>query len=157
MELDREYQRQFLKKLAEAYPEEISYSDVRKDPDGWKAYENYRYLKEHGLVDGRQINFVSGEISFSVKATAKGIDFINENGLTQILGIVTVRLHEDTVRDMVALRIQDSSLTEKEKSHLLSSLKALPADAIRHLTLRLMDMGLDTANLPDLLAGIFRG
>ncbi len=155
MELDREYQRKFLKELADAYPQEVFYNDVKKAPDKWKAYENYRYLKEHGLVEGRQIDFVSGEISFSVKATAKGIDFINENGLSQILGVVTVKLHEDTIRDMIALRIQDSSLPKEKKSHLLSSLKSLPADAIRHLTMRLLDKGLDAVNLYDLLTGIF--
>jgi hypothetical protein len=56
------------------------------------------------------------------------------------------KLHEDTLKQLIGQRITESDLPAPEKSKLLEQLKALPGEAIKHLTLKLVDAGL--ANWP---------
>jgi hypothetical protein len=75
------------------------------------------------------------------------MDFLaDDGGLSSILGVVTVKLHEDTLKQLIGQRITESDLPAPEKSKLLEQLKTLPGEAIKHLTLKLVDAGL--ANWP---------
>ncbi|MNS51081.1 hypothetical protein D3C72_837450 [compost metagenome] len=59
--------------------------------------------------------------------------------------VQTVRFHDSTI---IALEdiIRIANLPEEKKSGLISKLRELPADAIKHLTLQLLTKGV--VNLP---------
>ncbi|GJI89905.1 hypothetical protein RugamoR1_30680 [Rugamonas sp. R1(2021)] len=83
----------------------------------------------------------------NIAITAAGLDFLaDDGGLTAILGTVTVKLHDDTIRNLIETRIQDSDLPPEEKTGLLHQLKELRGESIKHLTMKLLDAGLE--NLP---------
>ena len=115
---------------------------------------NLVYLEEHGLADSSITYGVDGHMSSGLpRITAKGMDFLaDDGGLSAILGVVTVKLHEDTLKELIGQRIAESDLPTPEKSRLLDQLKSLPGEAIKHLTLKLVDAGL--SNWPAALQAI---
>ncbi|WP_261543597.1 hypothetical protein [Burkholderia multivorans] len=157
MNLDRDYQRTLLTMLAESYPRSHDIRQLFSDMDG-DAMQRYAanlvYLEEHGLADSAITYGLDGHMSSGLpRITAKGMDFLaDDGGLSAILGVVTVKLHEDTLKDLIGQRIAESGLPTPEKSRLLDQLKSLPAEAIKHLTLRLVDTGL--SNWPAALQAI---
>ena len=73
------------------------------------------------------------------------MDFLaDDGGLSAILGVVTVKLHEDTLKELIGQRIAESDLPASEKSRLVDQLKSLPGYTIKHLTLKLVDAGLES-------------
>ncbi|MCA8051301.1 MULTISPECIES: hypothetical protein [Burkholderia cepacia complex] len=157
MHLDRDYQRELLTMLAESYPRS---HDIRQlfstmDDDAMQRYAaNLVYLEEHGLADSAIKYGLDGHMSSGLpRITAKGMDFLaDDGGLSAILGVVTVKLHEDTLKELIGQRIAESDLPTPEKSRLLDQLKSLPGEAIKHLTLKLVDAGL--SNWPAALQAI---
>lgn len=151
MLLDRELQRRILKGLAEIYPSAAQslLKDLSADTDAGIA--NLVYLREHGMVSGELVRLQSHIRPGKQKITAKGLDFLaDDGGLSAILGVVTVRLHQDTIRLLVTQKIEDSDLPEEEKRPLLQAVRELPGEAIKHLTTKLLDLGMD--NLPGAVA-----
>lgn len=64
-----------------------------------------------------------------------------------ILEVVTIKLHQDTLAQLLEAKIHSSQASPDDKKKLIDQLRSLPADAIRRLTMKLLDMGLD--KLPD--------
>jgi hypothetical protein len=158
MNLDRTYQRELLEELAHVYP---NYVDNRTllQPEGAEATRRYianiAYLDQHGLVDCPAHSFGPGETKAwgLPSITARGMDFLaDDGGLSEILGVMTVKLREDTLKELIGQRIAESDLLEPDKSQLLDQLKSLPGEAIKHLTLKLVDAGL--SNWPVALQAI---
>ncbi|MCK3658536.1 hypothetical protein A4G18_07380 [Pasteurellaceae bacterium Pebbles2] len=86
--------------------------------------DNLAYLAEHNLIEPK---------SDSYKITAKGIDFItNDGGLSQILNVTTVRLSPDTL-ELLVNAINQSSLNPTDKQKLLAQLKELPVESIKQI------------------------
>lgn len=144
MKLDRELQRKILEKMSEIYPspyeETIQSLDTTSEKS--KIGANISYLVEHKLVciapDPKR--------GLCYKITAKGMDFLQDDGgLSAILGTVTVRLHADTIKDLVEARIVGSAMPETEKKRFIDTIRSLPAEATRHLAMKLIDIGLDKA------------
>lgn len=82
--------------------------------------------------------------------TASGMDFLaDDGGIGAILGVVTVKLHEDTIKQLIEARIAASDLPEEEKRPLLQTVRELPGESIKHLTTKLLDAGLE--NVPRLV------
>jgi hypothetical protein len=79
---------------------------VPKSLDGndRRFYLNLFYLQEHDLCETSTQENSDGFISWrGTKITAKGVDFLeNDGGLSAILGVVRVKLHADTLRDILA-------------------------------------------------------
>lgn len=65
---------------------------------------------------------------------------------------MTVRLHDDTIKDLLQRTIQESALTPEEKQRWTDQLRELPVETTKHLVLRLVDMGLDQG--PQAIAAI---
>jgi hypothetical protein len=151
MRLDRAYQKQLLDDLAAIYPDRVDWRvtiTTRPREEIERYLANITYLSEHGLVDGGK-QYSTGEHGewLMPRITARGMDFLaDDGGLSTILGVVTVKLHEDTLKELIGQRIADSDLPASEKGRLLDQLKSLPGEAIKHLTLKLVDVGL--ANWP---------
>ncbi|WP_152969423.1 hypothetical protein [Paracidovorax avenae] len=64
-------------------------------------------------------------------------------GLSAILGVVTIRLHDDTIKALIEARILASNLPEPEKKRLIDRLGELRTETTKHLVLKLVDLGLD--------------
>lgn len=148
MKLNRELQLAVLNRLADApYPADVIFSEQEsRDPE---LIATLCYLEGHGLVSCEKAGEVNGLpwIPFA-KITPAGLDFLaDDGGLSAILGTVTVRLHADTVRDLLAARIAASDLSPDDKKTLSDHLRSLPAEALKNITTRLLDAALD--HLPD--------
>lgn len=122
-------------------------------------FANVQYLAGHELVtSGLVLDETSSGVhvleSRLTSITHKGLDFLAEDGgLSAILGTVTVRLHEDDLRALVAARISGSdALATAEKRKALDALRELPAESIKHLYLKVLDLGWDQA--PGAIAAI---
>ncbi|WP_219117111.1 hypothetical protein [Janthinobacterium sp. UMAB-56] len=149
MAIDRVLQNELLTYLSETYPKMTIMGEwIGRNPN---VSPNLHYLYEHGLIDGSYSQEIGGTKTFSqAKITSAGLDFLaDDGGLTAILGVVTVKLHDDTIRDLIAARIQGSDLPPEEKTGLLHQLRELRGDSIKHLTMKLLDAGAE--NLPKLI------
>lgn len=147
MEIDRSLQNKALLNLKEKYPEYVWYNELFHLPED--DYEqvhhllsNLEYLKEHGLVVQRE--------SYKYTITAKGIDFItNDGGLSAILNVQTIKLHQETI-DLIAQVIQQSTrIPNDDKQKFVDQLKELPAETTKHILFELVSKGID--NIPNLL------
>ncbi|HBP4622255.1 TPA: hypothetical protein L6A42_03770 [Pseudomonas aeruginosa] len=149
MKIDRSVQRAVLDRLADAYPRQVDFDDLA---DLFDENEDMtwccKYLHEHGLVRASITGHMNGpQEVLHVGITAKGLDFLEDDGgLSAILGVVTIKLHEDLIRQLVESRLLQAELPDAEKQGMLQALKQAPADSIKHLTTRLLDAGLE--NLP---------
>lgn len=152
--MDRELQQAMLQKLAECYPGQVHAKELCDDRVA--ANRNLIYLAEHGLVENKSaIEMGRNPVVILSKITARGLDFIaDDGGLSAILGTVTVKLHADTVRELVEARIAASDLPKEEKSALSDALRSVPAEGLKHLTTRLLDMALD--RLPEAMPLLLR-
>lgn len=147
MKLDRELQLRMLQVTAEAHPHAAPGAQLRSlESDLLKLASNARYLHEHGLIEA---TMPAGNASVglaSARITAKGQDFLaDDGGLSAILGTVTIKIHEDTLRDMIERGVLQSTLPQAEKTGVVQTLRALPADSIKHLTMKLLDLGLENS------------
>ncbi|WP_320202807.1 hypothetical protein [Agrobacterium rosae] len=148
--LNRGIQRDLLKQLSEKYPHD---ADVQR---GFAEYEkrqvqyNLFYLHEHGLVDIKAHKLLDGSFPImSAKITAKGIDFITDDGgLGSILNVLTVRLHEDTLKSIIIGKVEASQADPSVKASVIAKIKGLPADALGKLAEQALDAGL--GSIPDL-------
>ncbi len=154
MKLDRELQRKILLACEEIYP---AYADPGKlaeacgSPDANVFVATLAYLAEHGLIACTITHYQSNDPprASPCAITARGLDFLaDDGGLTAILGTVVVKLHAETIRDMLLAKAEASALPAPEKSALRKQIKDLPAAVLRTLTTRAAQEGL--AHVPDL-------
>mgnify|MGYP000122219275 CR=1 FL=1 len=147
--LDRTFQRQLLERLANYYPHSHAgrWQELHEDEATVKV--NLFYLRDHGLLEAEaliQPEFGGGFSYRSSRITQRGLDFLEDDGgLSAILGVQVIKLHDDTIRELVALKINQSDLAPADKRKLLDGLGELPAESIKHLTMKLIDAGLDKA------------
>lgn len=149
MGLDRQLQKRILQTCSEEYPNWISHDkwrELEQDVDEHSLIANLTYLYQHGLMGKSVILGADGHASINLSGiccTEKGMDFLEDDGgLGAILGAVTIKFHEDTLRVLLERKVIESDAPPEEKSRLLKSLKGLSAEAIKHLTLKLLDEGL---------------
>lgn len=156
---DRALQLEILNALIDCAPNSLNKAQERDLIEKFDNYDHFvacmLYLEMHSLVS---TPFVRSEtmagVDFIFNApycniTEKGIDFLlDDGGLSAILKVQTVRLHNDTI---VALEdiIRVANISEDQKKGLIAKLRELPGDAIKHLTLQLLTQGV--LNLPNAL------
>lgn len=157
--IDRSFQRKLLEKLADKYPnfynvEELLKDDVQDISDR-TIKNNLEYLREHKLVEVKWggtlvgIGSIDGDVEIhlptSAKITAAGLDFLaDDGGLTAILGVVTVKLHEETIKELMIAKVQSSDAEPTVKRNLVETLKKLPADAMKELTMATIRRGIES-------------
>ncbi len=157
MKLNRDLQHAILEKLAEAYPGLTTgaWREIQQMADEETIIGNLLYLEAHGLVETSLKRTLSGKFTFAGKLeiTARGLDFLaDDGGLSAILGVVTIRLHDDTLKSLIAAKIQASDLPQPDKKRWTDQLRSLPAETTKHLALKPVDLGLE--NAPTALAAI---
>ncbi|AWD06201.1 hypothetical protein AM407_15865 [Klebsiella aerogenes] len=94
---------------------------------------NLLYLEEHGLIvsgvrpveDGYRYN------TKQIKITAKGVDFIQQDGgLSAILSVQTIKFHRDAVvvlEDLIAL----SNMSDEQKDKAKSTISEMTTEALK--------------------------
>jgi hypothetical protein len=148
MKLDRDLQHQILTMAAAAYPAPIhpnNFNPLIKPLDQQLLGANLLYLHQHGLLTKAVAVGADGHISlYCPAATAAGMDFLaDDGGLSAILGVVTVKLHSDTIRDLIEARIaNDPKLAEAEKSKLKEAIRNLPAKTFEQISTKAVEYGL---------------
>jgi hypothetical protein len=155
LKLDRKYQLELLEMLAQSYPQCF---DIRPhlqtlDESEDKRYEaNMVYLHEHGLIESG-IRFGAGGDSYASslpRITNKGMDFLaDDGGLSAILGVVTIKLHDETIRHLVSRKIDESDLSQADKKKWKDRLQELSGECIKRLTMQLLDKGV--SHIPDVI------
>lgn len=147
--IDRSLQKSLLERLAQRYPDHCYDLFEKDDPNEHKKIANILYLEEHGLLKSGLTQTLSGSfISQGTKITARGLDFLaDDGGLTAILGTVTVKLHADTVKELLEKKVRNSDLPQHEKGLLLKKIAELGSEALKTATNKLVEQGID--NLPN--------
>ncbi|KPF47050.1 hypothetical protein [Rhizobium sp. AAP43] len=145
--LDRELQKRILADAAERYPGKLRLEGL----PGGETRENVVnsvYLHEHDMLAVTwKGNVVWGSPQY-VRITAKGLDFLaNDGGLSAVLGVVTVKLHDDTIRGLLLAKLETSSAPIEVRQKLAEQIKTLPAEALKEITLSAMKSGLQ--QIPD--------
>lgn len=149
MKLDRALQLTILQTLRDVHPHSnrtlISEFAGEREEDERLVLGNLIYLDEHGLVESGVTRVGRDGYTFrGATITAKGLDFLeNDGGLSAILGVVTIRLHDDTIKSLLEKKIIESALPSPEKKRYLDQLRELPAETTKHLVLKLVDLGLE--------------
>jgi len=147
---DRNFQNELLHRLAQYYPHSHvgRWHELHEVENVVKV--NVFYLMEHGLIDAdaKVERRADGGFAYgSCKITKKGMDFIaKDGGLSAVFGVQVVQLHDHTVRELIALAILKSDADPVHKRKWIDALQSLPAESIKHLTMKMIDLGLD--NLP---------
>lgn len=154
MKLDRQVQRELLGKLADAYPKKLTTMEMRDVCDRSIASANLAYLREHGLVTYLEKQVLSGEpIPSNVQITARGIDFLaDDGGLSAVLGVVTIKLHQDTLQALLATAIDRAKLPPEEKKTMLDRFRSLSSTGMTALIEQLVSKGVE--NAPDAIDAI---
>ena len=145
--LDRSLQRLILIKLADCYPSMMAPAALGFTGDDRQPMVNMAYLHEHNLVNAKLQTMLAGTVGFAgASITAKGLDFLQDDGgLSSILNTVTVRFDADTLKALLAARIESGPLPEAEKSKLRKWLEEASGDALREGFTRLVKAALDKA------------
>ena len=145
MKTKRELQREILERLRDAYPNTDD-SVTGINGDGHTA-GNLFYLREHGMVTFYTSDFMDGSRNtYNIAITAKGIDFLEDDGgLSAILGTVTVKLHEDTLRQLIEAKLSATNIPEEQKSSILKALRDAPGETTKQLITKLVDLGMENA------------
>lgn len=165
MAIERALQLEILKLLAAAYPIGVfCLVNQIQNSDPTTILANMFYLEEHQLIDTgtKRFNALSGEQTIPTNCTsiitAKGLDFLEDDGgLGAILGTTIVKLHTDTIKELLINKVEQSDKTPAEKSLLRKNIETMSGEATKTATKYLMDQGL--AHLPDVaqwLQTIFR-
>lgn len=145
MNLDRELQLKTLEALAEIYPASAS-RELRKSisalfPNELSMLANLTYLEEHELIVSGYTVLPDGDYVSKpeFKLLKDGHDFLmKDGGLSAILNVVVVKFDEDFKTHLINA-IQATSSTSQDKQKFVDLLKRLPADATKHLSLKLLD------------------
>ena len=152
MKFDRQYQFEILTKLADTAPTHLDCIEwlqeaYEMDPEKYAA--NMRYLEQEGLVESYVRLGVDRKISvaFPPELTSDGVNFVmGDGGIRAILDTVTIKFHGDTLNQLLTA-IAQSHLPQSDKKKFSDALKQLPAEAITHLTKKLVEMGLQNMHL----------
>lgn len=152
--LDRDAQRAMLLLLQEAYPNMMGASALPGDHQSIAI--NLAYLSEHGLIKAAWHKSFDGIFQpLDAAITAKGLDFLaDDGGLSAILGVVTVKLHEDTLKAILLDAVSGSHEPETVKAKLVEQIKGLPAELTKQAVLEAAKAGLQAA--PSLAAMLGR-
>lgn len=148
MNIDRNRQKTILEILANCYPDysnDVLRSEYRK-----QDIANLYYLQEHGLIDASLDRTLDGGYSFQKAViTAKGLDFLaNDGGLSAILGIVTIKIHPETIKELIQQHISESNLSTEHQNWINSKISTMSEEATKTITKSLVQQGL--AKIPDL-------
>lgn len=137
IKLEREKQKELLQILFHAYPNHMqnnAYVELKSMFDSDDTFvANLLYLEEHELIHSGIRHHLSGYSinPGAIMITAKGIDFIQQDGgLSAILNVQTIKFHRDAVivlEDLIAM----SNMTSEQKKKAKSTLGEMSTEALK--------------------------
>lgn len=135
--LDRHLQREMLDTLAWSYPNSADVSETFPHVAENVTRVNLCYLGEHGLVSLQTAELDEGLIVTDAKITARGLDFLQDDGgLGAVLGVVTVKLHDETIKKLLSDKVRETVEDPTVRDRLLEAIKDLPAEATKRIAAR---------------------
>lgn len=145
--INRSYQRELLEALANKYPQWVDVDEL-PNAEGNKRSVNLFYIGERDLVELKlddDLSNAGGAQPALARITADGVDFLQDDGgLKAVLNVVTVRIHPDTLRDLLIKRVQASKEDDPTvRQNVIEKLKQLPAEGIGVVTTRILEAGLE--------------
>ncbi|WP_218689083.1 hypothetical protein [Psychrobacter sp. BF1] len=157
MLLDREMQLAILTELSEVYPASIELDERYEfGTDVYRKFvANLAYLQAHKLISEKSILMPNTVGDYNAmpnisSITHLGMDFLaDDGGLSAILGVVTIKFETEQFRIILESMILSSNLPAERKQTMIDVLRELPAESIKHLTTRIVDVGWD--NLDSLM------
>jgi hypothetical protein len=149
--INRELQHKLLLMLRDEYPSQLLEIPNIAGATWIDICANLWYLQAHGLCDSGLSQHLGGNFSWSgANISAAGLDFLEDDGgLSAVLGVVTVKLHVDTLRALLTAKIDGAPITPEKKSALRSVLKRLSGTALTTATTELVTIGIQ--HFPDIL------
>lgn len=150
MHLDRELQFKILETLRDGYPEIVGSEAIPGYAYDAQFMGNMFYLEELGLLasKGKRGDTCGAACAiFSSKITAKGLDFLEDDGgMSATLNTVTVKFDQGDLRQLITSKIVASSgVSDEQKKSFAASIRSLPAEGLKSLVQRLVSLGLDHA------------
>lgn len=162
---NRSRQRDLLERARNAYPHPVLFSNSRTPEfDMVTIRAELHYLAGHGLIELEATSDPDAEDPcaddtdwcFLCALTHRGIDFLAEDGgLSAVLGVLSIKLHQDTVRELLLHRVADSDANSTVKGKMVEQIKALPASTIEQVAKMALDAGI--RKLPDVLQWLHIG
>jgi hypothetical protein len=141
-------QLQILRAMAEDYPAaseiEASFGEMPSN----QLNVNLTYLHEHGLIHCEWYPVIGdvAPLPENGKITAHGLDFLaDDGGLSAILGVVTVRFDDVTLKAMLSDKIESADGDPDVKVQMLAAVKSMPAEALKTLSQKAIEYGLAAA------------
>lgn len=151
MDLDKELQHKILIHLKEhpaPQPSRVWTKFEKSINDEEKLFLHLSYLEDHGLIKSGVARGLNGHHMVNsgiMSLTAKGRDFLEaDGGLSAVFNTVTVKIHEESL-DRIAEFLAAHAPNQRESSRMLAQLRSLPADATKHVLLKLVDLALEHA------------
>jgi len=156
MKFDESLQLEILRRAMDSAPISLEPHDyIEELVQQWDEHDiaaTVMYLQRHGLIEtGTQMG-IGGYISWGyIDITHKGIDFMRpDGGLGALLNVVTVRLHEDSIKALFIDRINKSTEPDSVKKSLSKQVRDLPAEGLKTLTTTALQAAL--THLPDAMS-----
>jgi hypothetical protein len=116
----------------------IPYTATLQSDEFQYFLKNIYYLEESGLIEITSID--SLHKNFDCKINHKGIDSLTDDGgLSSILGVVTVKLHSDTIQALLDAKINEANISSEEKSRLKGILSKMGDVALAKFTEKAID------------------
>jgi hypothetical protein len=147
-------QREILALLNQAYPAPVfrpALKETLPSTDDHQLAALVQHLHELGYVEARihiSNSLPQRATLLNAVITARGRDYLKEDGgLTAVRDTLTIRLHADTIRDLIVAQIERSELEGSAKQKLIEQVKSLPAKGLEGVVGKLAEEGL--ARLPN--------
>lgn len=144
MQLDFDLHLHVLNVITSAYPEKHSYEFINQLYEQFGKNHvngNLKYLQMHGIVSLVFSPFLEdNDVLHEIMPTQKAFDVLHEKGgWSAILNVQVVKLHEESIRDLLQQRLNQSDLPDSQKQVLATTISQLPDVALKHLTTKLLD------------------
>ncbi|MBB2159337.1 hypothetical protein [Gluconacetobacter sacchari] len=123
--------------------------DIAPDIDSNIALQNIYYLAQNKLCTANIEPTPQGSFRYfgGVQITTRGIDFLkNDGGLSKRLRTITVELDGDTIKALIADKVDQSDAPDEDKGKLKHAIRSLPSNALTALTGELVKRGLSSAS-----------
>lgn len=141
--------RRILTALANTYPAPMAGFALLKelsDTDKKIVIQELSHLHELEMVEAAIHMSSDGSMNSTLvkaKITAKGRDYLKpDGGLTAELNTLTIKVHTQTIKDIINAQVELSELESSTKSKLKEAVQNLPAQTLQEVVTGLVQQGL---------------
>ncbi len=146
--LDRGVQLHILQEMAKDYPAPSDIKETFGAQEDNTLKVNLSYLHEHGLISCEWYPTIGDPYPMpdNGQITAAGLDFLaGDGGLSAILGVVTIRFDDQTLKALLTERIEREEGDPSVKAELIAVVKGMPADALKAISEKAIAAGIAAA------------